>query len=292
MKTKILRIKDSTTSFESYGLDTNQEVFVGDTKIINNKGEWVGTLEGIKGYKGIEGIIGDNGPQGPQGDKGIKGQTGDKGPQGDKGNKGLKGEEGIKGQIGPTGNSGDAGDKGLKGLKGLLGPKGLLGDKGIKGQNGDKGLKGLKGIVGEDGSPANKGDKGEFGDLNDSGDKGTTGDKGDKGPAGPSDKRLKENIIEITDSLQKVISLRGVEFIWREENLLGKPLADAGRKDIGFIAQEVKEVLPEVVLGDEESGYTLQYGQIISLLFEAIKEQEKILDDRETEIEELEKKIL
>jgi len=266
----------------------------------------IGGLIGPAGSKGTKGLKGPEGAKGPKGFKNIQGPTGPEGAKGPTGPKGPIGPDGLpgpQGAAGPQGNKGINGDKGIKGLKGTAGPNNE--DKGAKGEwnQGDKGIKGLKGpggvgskgIKGETSGPGDKGEKGIKGSKGikgEKGEKGISGDKGLKGPAGPSDKRLKDNITGISDPLQKVLSLRGVEFIWREENLLGKPMADAGRKDIGFIAQEVKEVLPEVVLGDEETGYRLQYGQVISLLFEAVKEQEKMLDEREIEIEELEKKIL
>jgi len=87
------------------------------------------------------------------------------------------------------------------------------------------------------------------------------------------------------------LKLRGVEFIWRKEGINGEIIDEGGRKDIGVIAQEVKEVLPELILGDEESAYRVRYGEMISILFEAIKEQESILDLKEDELEELERKF-
>ena len=48
--------------------------------------------------------------------------------------------------------------------------------------------------------------------------------------------------------LEKVLKLRGVEFIWRKEGINGEIIDEGGRKDIGVIAQEVKEVLPELIL--------------------------------------------
>ena len=102
---------------------------------------------------------------------------------------------------------------------------------------------------------------------------------------------IHENIKKIDTPLQKVLNLRGVEFIWKEENLDGTVLLDGGRKDIGVIAQEVKEVLPELIGGSEERGYKVSYEQLISVLFEAIKEQELILKDKDGELTELEGKF-
>jgi hypothetical protein len=96
----------------------------------------------------------------------------------------------------------------------------------------------------------------------------TTGDV-----AAYSDERLKKNVKTIDHALQKVNSLRGVEF----------DRIDIDKKSIGFIAQEIEKVLPEVVNSDGEYK-TVSYGNIVGLLVEAIKELT-------TEIEELKNKL-
>ncbi len=57
-----------------------------------------------------------------------------------------------------------------------------------------------------------------------------------------SDRRLKKEIGLIIDPLKKVEALRGVTFQWRSDN----------RKDVGFIAQEVEKVIPELVTTDTQ----------------------------------------
>jgi hypothetical protein len=90
---------------------------------------------------------------------------------------------------------------------------------------------------------------------------------------GPSDRTLKENIEPLQDSLAKVQALQGVSF-----NLI----ADAEKKrQIGLIAQDVENVVPEVVqefrVADPEGGagetkLALDYPKLTALLIEAIKE--------------------
>ncbi len=80
-----------------------------------------------------------------------------------------------------------------------------------------------------------------------------------------SDRRLKTDIKRIENALDKVCSLGGYTYVMNN-----KPSS-------GLIAQEVLEVLPEVVHGSEETNYSLAYGNIVGLLVEAIKElKEKI----------------
>ena len=80
-----------------------------------------------------------------------------------------------------------------------------------------------------------------------------------------SDIRVKENINQITNALSKVMSING--YYYNRTDLKDKS------KKIGFIAQEIKEVLPELVTYDKEQDiYAVSYGNTSALLVEAIKE--------------------
>ena len=93
-----------------------------------------------------------------------------------------------------------------------------------------------------------------------------------------SDSRLKDNITPLTNSLDKVKSLRGVEFDWNSG-------VNEGTHDVGLIAQDVEAVLPEAV-GTQEDGYkNLAYTKVIPLLVEAMKEQQVMIDALKAEIE-------
>ena len=76
-----------------------------------------------------------------------------------------------------------------------------------------------------------------------------------------SDIDLKKNIQTITNALDKVLQLRGVEFDWKSTN----------EHQIGVIAQEVENIIPEVVVG-ENGDKAVAYGNLVSVLIEAIKE--------------------
>lgn len=81
-----------------------------------------------------------------------------------------------------------------------------------------------------------------------------------------SDQSLKENIITITDALGKVNSLRGVEY----------DRIDYKSHQIGLIAQEVEKVLPDVVFTNPDDGLkSVAYSNVVAVLIEAIKEQDK-----------------
>jgi hypothetical protein len=87
-----------------------------------------------------------------------------------------------------------------------------------------------------------------------------------------SDAKLKKNIITLTNALDKVNLLRGVEF----------DRVDIEERQIGLIAQEVEEILPMVV--SEQNGIkAIAYGNLVAILVEAVKEQSKriqILEDK------------
>ena len=100
-----------------------------------------------------------------------------------------------------------------------------------------------------------------------------------------SDERLKENIINLDGSLAKVLKLRGTRFDWKEGNKEVHPFEG---NDIGFIAQEVKEILPEVV-GEMNGGYYgVKYEKLTPILVEAIKELSKKVDILEQKLKDKE----
>ncbi len=91
-----------------------------------------------------------------------------------------------------------------------------------------------------------------------------------------SDERLKDNIQLISNPIQKVQELRGVEFDWNDKSIF-----KAGKHDYGVIAQDVEKVLPELVK-ESSTGYLgVDYDKIIGLLIEVVKEQEKRIKNLE-----------
>ena len=90
---------------------------------------------------------------------------------------------------------------------------------------------------------------------------------------GSSDKRLKDNIEPIEDPLEKMDKIGGYTFIWNDKQ------STYEGKDVGVIAQEIEEVLPEVVM-TRGSGYkAVKYEKIVPLLIESIKELKQEVDE-------------
>jgi len=102
-----------------------------------------------------------------------------------------------------------------------------------------------------------------------------------------SDKTLKKNIETIDDALNKVCSLRGVYFNWNPDSVADKGL-DMSKRFMGCIAQEVQEVIPEVVVVAPQDNKTLTvgYGALVGVLIEAIKQ---LADDNKKLKEQVDK---
>jgi hypothetical protein len=104
-----------------------------------------------------------------------------------------------------------------------------------------------------------------------------------------SDKRLKDDVKPLESSLDKVMNLKGVEYVWNNGSR-------KGQKDIGFIAQEVEEIIPEIVrekeviFNKEENYKTVDYEKITAVLVEAMKEQQDQINDLKKEIQTLKSK--
>jgi len=88
-----------------------------------------------------------------------------------------------------------------------------------------------------------------------------------------SDKRLKDNIIQISNPIEKIKSIGGYEFDWNDNQ------STYEGHDIGVIAQEIEEVLPELVTTRNTGYKAVKYEKIIALLIEGIKEQQKQIDE-------------
>lgn len=97
-----------------------------------------------------------------------------------------------------------------------------------------------------------------------------------------SDRRFKDNIETITNPLGTIQALRGVTYNWKS----------SGLKDIGFIAQEVEDVVPALVYTNEETGYkSVDYSRMTSILIEAVKEQQKMIEELKNKQTKLELEI-
>lgn len=94
-----------------------------------------------------------------------------------------------------------------------------------------------------------------------------------------SDIRLKENIQQLDKGLNEVLKLNPVSFTWKPE------VSQDDKVHIGFIAQEVEKILPEVIRYESDANMdddpimNLNYAPMVSLLTKAIQEQQVIIND-------------
>jgi hypothetical protein len=117
-----------------------------------------------------------------------------------------------------------------------------------------------------------------------------------------SDKRLKENVVNIDNALQKVMKLNGVTFDWKKE-VIDLGFQPDSWHECGVLAQEVEAVLPEAVeiapfdydWKNEDGSHsksgkkylTVKYEKLVPLLIEAMKEQQSQIEAQQKQIDQL-----
>ena len=254
-------------------------------------------LRGPQGAQGAQGVTGSTGAQGIVGPQGAQGDTGIAGPQGPRGPQGTVGNYGPQGNIGPQGAQGPQGT-GPQGAQGSPGAPGSTGAQGSPGTNGAQGSAGSEGAHGSSGTNGAQGAQGAIGPstvLNctdtttnatyypvfvDGGGSNTTprirstatafsfnASTGNLTVGGTvtanSDEKIKTNIQTIINALSTVKALRGVTY----------DRIDTGVHSIGLIAQELEQVVPELVIDNKDTGLkSVAYQNLVAILIEAIKE--------------------
>jgi hypothetical protein len=111
----------------------------------------------------------------------------------------------------------------------------------------------------------------------------------------PSDRKLKTKIRPIDDALDKVMSIRGVYYNWQDnpqyisDGVVPKDDIERERRNIGVIAQDLQQVVPEVVssVGKEGKYLGVDYASLTALLIEAMKEMHTRIEILEDDVDEL-----
>jgi len=98
-----------------------------------------------------------------------------------------------------------------------------------------------------------------------------------------SDARLKRNILPLTSALSKILALNGYQYYWKNPK-------QGQRKQIGFVAQDVEQVIPELVHQDMEGTKSVDYISVIPVLVEAIKQQQDQIEELKQEVAALKQK--
>ncbi len=104
-----------------------------------------------------------------------------------------------------------------------------------------------------------------------------------------SDIRFKKNILPLENALEKVMALRGVQYEWNEFVNSVRDGYSLNVPIIGMIAQEVEKIIPQIVgtwkLNDEiTDAKSLEYQRIVPYLVEAMKEQQKQIEQLKSDI--------
>jgi hypothetical protein len=98
-----------------------------------------------------------------------------------------------------------------------------------------------------------------------------------------SDRRMKTNILDLKYGLKEVLAMRPVSFNWKT--------TPGSNKKVGLIAQEVMAIVPEVVSGDEtKETLGLNYAELVPVLINAVKEQQKEIEALKKMVEKLAQK--
>ncbi len=93
-----------------------------------------------------------------------------------------------------------------------------------------------------------------------------------------SDRSLKTAVAPLPGALASVLKLQGVSFSWKKD----------GSKSVGVIAQDVEKVYPELVHTDKATGIkSVEYGNLVAPLIEAVKEQQKEIEALKAEVASL-----
>jgi hypothetical protein len=281
-------------------------------------------LRGDGSWQSISGLTGATGPTGATGAQGIQGASGSTGTAGVNGATGTAGTNGATGIAGATGTAGTNGTNGATGTAGTNGATGVTGASGVQGIQGASGSTGPTGAQGASGATGTAGTNGTNGATGTAGTNGATGPVGATGAGSSltvtddtstnssfypifedatsgtfdtvkvsstklyfnpstgtlnatvfnslSDIKYKDNITIIPDSLQIIDKLDGVSFTWKE----------TGNKSYGVIAQDIEKILPELVDGDDIK--SVNYSGIIAILINAIKEQQKQINELKQKI--------
>jgi len=100
-----------------------------------------------------------------------------------------------------------------------------------------------------------------------------------------SDRRLKKDISKINDALNGILSLNGVTYLYNTSKY--PELGLSNEPQIGFIAQELEQVYPQLVITKENGFKAVNYAQLVPVLVEAIKQQQTMIEELQQHMNEL-----
>ena len=105
-----------------------------------------------------------------------------------------------------------------------------------------------------------------------------------------SDFRYKKNIKPLSNSLENIRKINGVNYYWKLEEYPDHNFSD--KNQLGFIAQDLEKIYPEMVFTDEKGYKSIDYSRLTPVLVEAVKELAIKNDTQQTQINELKKEMM
>ena len=90
--------------------------------------------------------------------------------------------------------------------------------------------------------------------------------------------------------LAKILNMRGVSYNWKKEEYKDRGFSEG--RHYGVIGQEIEKVLPEVVKESPNGEKSVSYTELIPVLIEAVKEQQKMIEGLKAEVKQLKAKGL
>jgi len=100
-----------------------------------------------------------------------------------------------------------------------------------------------------------------------------------------SDRRFKKGIAPISNSLDKIKKIKGFNYEYNQEAFKSRAFPEG--KTMGFLAQNLKEVVPEVVKTANDGYMAVNYDGIVALLVEGVNEQQKMIEEQQAELLEM-----
>lgn len=110
-------------------------------------------------------------------------------------------------------------------------------------------------------------------------------------PTGPcsSDIRFKKDIVPIENAVERLTSLNGYSYFWKKDEYPDRGFSE--ERSIGFIAQEVEGIFPEIVVTDALGYKSINYSLLVAVLTEGVKETLALVRSQRDEIAVLSSKI-
>lgn len=105
-----------------------------------------------------------------------------------------------------------------------------------------------------------------------------------------SDMRFKKDIEALDDCSQKLSQLSGVTYTYRTDEF--QDWSFSREKQIGFLAQDVQKIFPELVNSDADGYLNVNYVGLIPVIVETLKEQQKVIEAKDNQIKTLEERLL